>query len=62
MKLREIAKLLRTAKSAPSAVERGLALTALMVPLVKAYAAKYGEDELETMQELLNLLRESEPC
>jgi 3-hydroxyisobutyrate dehydrogenase-like beta-hydroxyacid dehydrogenase len=62
MKLREIAKLLRTAQDAASQTELDLTLTALTVPLVKAYAAKYGTDEQETMQELLNLLRESEPC
>lgn len=60
MKLREIAKLLRTAKSAPSAIERGLALNALSVALVKAYAAKHETDELETMQVLLQLLWEPE--
>lgn len=61
MKLREISKLLRTAKSAPSVVERGLALNGLMVTLVKAYAEKYEEDEKETMQVMLQLLWESEP-
>ena len=60
MKLREMAELLRAAKSATTSIERELALTALMVPLVKAYAAKYGEDELETMQVLLQLLWENE--
>jgi len=62
MKLTEIAKLLRSAKSAPTSIERDLALNGLMVPLVKAYSAKYGSDERETMQVLLQLLWESEPC
>lgn len=62
MKLREIARLMRIAKSATTSIERELALTALMVPLVKAYAAKHETDELETMQVLLQLLWESEPC
>lgn len=60
MKLREMAKLLRTAKSASTSIERDLALTALLVPLVKAYAAKHETDELETMQVLLQLLWEPE--
>ena len=60
MKLREMAKLLIAAKHGASAIERGLALNALSVALVKAYAAKYGEDEQETMQVLLQLLWESE--
>lgn len=62
MKLREMAMLLRTAKSATSAVERGLALNGLMVAIVKAYSDRYGEDEIKTMQVMLQLLWESEPC
>lgn len=62
MKLREMAMLLRTAKSATTATERGLALNGLMVAIVKAYADRYGEDEKETMQVMLRLLWESGPC
>lgn len=62
MMLTDIARLLRVAKSAKTDVERSLALNALMVPLVKGYAAKHGADEQETMQVLLQMLWESEPC
>lgn len=62
MKLREMAMLLRTARSATTDTERGLALNGLMVAIVKAYADRYGEDEKETMQVMLQLLWESEPC
>jgi len=62
MKLREMAKLLRTASGSSSEVERALALNCLMVPLVKAYASKYGTDEKEAMQELLHSILELESC
>jgi hypothetical protein len=62
MKLREMAKLLHAAKRATTAMDRDLALTGLMFVLVKAYAAKYGTDEQDTMQDLLRMLWESDPC
>lgn len=60
MKLREMAKFLATAKSSASVEDRRLALTAIALALVKAYAAKYEVDEQETMQVLLQLLWEAE--
>lgn len=60
MKLTEMARLVRAIKSSDSAVDRDTALNCLLVPLVKAYAARHGSDELEMRQVLLQLIWESE--